>query len=601
MHHQSSILTCLQRLQTSGYRLQVLLLKPGARGPAPSASPRRGGFSLTAVAVLLGVSSAWGQQIVEETSTRFPSPNPAEYTNQLTIGDLDGDTDLDIVFANGGNFGSPGPLLPQRVYINDGSGHFTDESVARLNFFGLCRGVELGDIDNDGDLDMIFAQDFNRLPALFVNDGAGFFTDVTAAQLPNITLSSSRAQFGDIDNDGDLDLYIVSGSSNRFGCGQYRVYVNDGNGFFTDETASRHPIGNVCQNMDCIFGDIDNDFDLDIRTGSTGSGNSRLYRNDGTGVFSLLTTIPSDSSCYSYDFGDIDGDGDLDLLGINAGSGTSELLLANNGSGVFTNVSGNISPNTSLDDNDSKFFDYDNDGDLDLIIARLGSGGERVYTNNNGIFTQTAGVIQAISDSSLDIMVADLTGNGKLDVVTAQGESGNFQNRIYINSGPSDTHPPRIISTEQVQDTEDTAGPYIIRALILDDMSSDRNFFDKGIVLHYSVNGGDSEDVPMRHSGGQVYRGALPGQPACSEVEYWVTATDFNNNIGIGEPQSFSVGGGQPGDLDGDCDIDAADLAQLLGAWGPYEPCPPFLPEDFDQDCTVGASDLAVLLGNWGP
>ena len=202
MHDRSLIFTRRQRLRASGYRLratgfrlQVLLLKPEARSPEPSASLRRIGFSLTTLAVLLGASTAWGQQIVEETSTRFPSPNPAEYTNQLTIGDLDGDGDLDIVFANGGNFSSPGPLLPQRVYINDGSGHFTDQSAGRLNFFGLCRGVELGDIDNDGDLDMIFAQDFNRLPALFVNDGAGFFTDVTAAQLPNVTLSSSRAQF----------------------------------------------------------------------------------------------------------------------------------------------------------------------------------------------------------------------------------------------------------------------------------------------------------------------------------------------------------------------------------------------------------------------
>ncbi|MCZ6651647.1 MAG: hypothetical protein O7D91_01275 [Planctomycetota bacterium] len=52
--------------------------------------------------------------------------------------------------------------------------------------------------------------------------------------------------------------------------------------------------------------------------------------------------------------------------------------------------------------------------------------------------------------------------------------------------------------------------------------------------------------------------------------------------------------------LDGDGDVDAADLAQLLGAWGPYELCPPFLPGDLDQNCSVGASDLAVLLGNWG-
>jgi len=130
--------------------------------------------------------------------------------------------------------------------------------VARLNFLGLCRGVELGDIDRDGDLDIIYAQDFQRQPQLFENDGNGFFTSITN-QLPQMALSSSRAQFGDIENDGDLDIYITNGSTNRFGCGQYRVYVNDGTGSFTDETATRHPIENVCENMDCIFGDIDRD------------------------------------------------------------------------------------------------------------------------------------------------------------------------------------------------------------------------------------------------------------------------------------------------------------------------------------------------------
>ncbi len=305
---------------------------------------------------------------------------------------------------------------------------------------------------------MVLAQDFLHRPELLINDGNGFFALEGLARGLTMNLSSSRAQFGDTDNDGDLDLFITTGTSNRFTCGQYRLYENDGNGYFTDITSSNFPTGIVCNNMDCIFGDIDNDFDIDIRTASTGTANSRLYVNDGKGMFALSTSIPADSTCYSYDFGDINGDGDLDLIGVNAGSGSTELLLSNNGSGVFSNVSSQIIPNPSQDDNDSKFFDYDNDGDLDLIIARLGSGGEKIYNNNgSGTFTQVSGIITVISDSSLDVIVADLTGDGALDVVTAQGESGSFQNRIYISNGPADTLPPTIIDTEQVVPSKNPA------------------------------------------------------------------------------------------------------------------------------------------------
>ncbi|MCA9291455.1 MAG: VCBS repeat-containing protein [Phycisphaerales bacterium] len=558
----------------------------------------RGRFLLIGGAAACFAAPAFAQQFVEQTAARFPSPNPSEWSNQATIGDIDGDGDLDIIFANGGNFSSPGTPLRQRLYVNDGAGVFTEESAARLGAVTLlARGVEMGDIDNDGDLDLIFAQDFSRQPQLFVNDGTGFFANQTAVRLPAMLLSSSRAQFGDIDNDGDLDIYITSGTTSRFTCGQYRVWVNDGTGIYVDETDIRHPIGNVCNNMDCIFGDIDNDYDLDVRTASTGTNNSRMYRNNGHGIFGLVAGVPADSTCYSYDFGDINGDGAIDLLGVNAGGGSTELLLENSGFGSFTNVSSQISPNPNQDDNDSKFLDIDDDGDLDMLIGRLGSGGEKIYANDgSGNFTQLSGIITIISDSTLDIMVADLDNDGDYDIVSAQGESGNFQNRVYINNGPADTHAPRIIQTEQLADTEDTVGPYVVRANILDDMTSDRNFFDKGITLHYTVDAGREMTVPMRHSGGQVYRGVLPGLADGGTVEYWVSAVDWNDNEAIGDPQSFTVSGASIlGDLDGDGDVDPADLAALLAAWGTCPGCP----EDLDGDGTVGPSDLAILLANW--
>ncbi len=512
-------------------------------------SPARS-VSLPALALLCGIGIAHvsdAQQFVQQTATRFPSPNPAEWTNQITIGDLDGDDDLDIVFANGGNFSSPGTDQLVRVYFNDGAGFFSDGSVgATGGITGLHRGVELGDVEGDGDLDMILVQDFARPAALLINDGSGSFTNEGAARLPAINLSSSRAQFGDVDNDGDLDLFIVSGTNSRFDCGQYRLYLNDGAGFFSDVTGAQFPLGNECENMDCIFGDIDGDFDLDIRTASTGTANSRLYRNDGAGAFTLDSSPPADSTAYSYDFGDIDGDGDLDLLGTNAGSSNTERLLVNDGTGLFTDATSQLLSNPNIDDNDSKFFDYDNDGDLDLLIGALGGSAERIYNNSSGVFTLTSGVISAQSDSTLDVMVADLTGNGRLDIVTGQGESGNFQNRIYVNTtGPADTIPPSIVATEQVRNTE-SEGPHVVRAAVLDQMTSDRNFFDKGVELNYSVNGGAAKVAPMTHSGGQIYRGEVPEQPAGSAIDYWISATDFAGNTGTGEVQSFNVLGGLP-------------------------------------------------------
>ena len=549
-------------------------------------------FHVAFAFLLLSVQSVFAQQFTEQSLTRFPSPQLNEYTNQITVGDIDNDGDLDLVFANGGNFVSEGQPETQRVFVNDGTGNFTDESTSRLNFIGLARGVEMGDIDNDGDLDLIFAQDFERQPRLFTNDGAGFFTDVSLTQLPLLILSSARAQFGDFDNDGDLDLYVNNGDTSRFGCGQNQIYENNGFGIFSAVTAETHPTINICQPMDVTLIDIDGDFDIDVRTGSTGTNNSRMFENDGSGVFAIVGGVPNDSSCYSYDSGDIDGDGDLDMIGVNAGTGNTDLLLENDGTGTFTNISSQLSPNPSLDDNDSKFLDYDYDGDLDLLVGRLGSGGERLYNNDgDGNFTQTSGVFQVISDSTLDIVVADLTGDGRLDVVTGQGESGSFRNRIYINSGPVDNLAPRIVDTE-VADTKGS-GDYVVRARISDDNSSDRNFFDSGIELNYSVNGGAEQQVAMMFSGGNIYRGVIPVQSPGDTIEYFVSAGDMAGNVGIGETIAVAVGGVLLGDINCDGTVNLLDVAPFVDLLTSGEFS---VKADFDFSGTVNLLDVSPFI-----
>ena len=554
--------------------------------------------NVAALAAFAATASAFGQQFVDQTSTRFPVQS--EYTNQCTFVDIDGDGDKDIVFANGQGYSSLGALLKPRIYVNNGTGFFTDETDARAaGITGCFRGVEAGDVDRDGDWDLLVAQDFNRRPLLLVNNGAGVFADQTTTRLPNITMGSARGQFGDVDNDGDLDIVLCNSGTNRFSAtGRPRLFINGGAGVFTDAPTTQFPTTALAEQMDCVFGDVDNDLDLDLHVGTRASGanSSQLWINNGAGTFAKLNPFVTDATCYSYDFGDMDGDGDLDLIGVNAGTSNTELLLRNSANGAtWTNVSSQISPNPTVDDNDSRFIDYDNDGDLDLLVAALG-GPDRMYRNGGtGVFTQvTTGVLPSITDSSLDVKVGDLTGDGKPDIVTAQGESGQFQNRIYINNGPADTIAPNIKLVEQVPSNGD--GPFVVRTEVFDGTTSDRGYDDKGVFLVYTVNGGKPQTVPMAWSGNSLWRGVIPPQGACKTVEYFVRAFDASNNSANSPVKSFVTGGscGIPGDLDGDGDVDGGDLATLLNSWGQGGPA------DLNGDGTVDAADMAVLLNNFG-
>lgn len=566
----------------------------------PSVIAFRADRLLLAAASLLVVSSASAQTFQNQTAARFPVAGNSEYSNQMTLVDLDGDGDLDIVWANGQGYQTQGAALKPRIYINNGTGVFADQTDARVpGITGWFRGVEAGDIDGDGDVDLILAQDFNKKPMLLLNDGVGNFTD-GSNRLPNINMSSARAQFGDVDNDGDLDLiFNNSGTVSRFSAnGRPRLFLNDGAGFFTDAPTSWTPQANISQQMDIFFFDCDNDLDLDIYVG-TRSGNSQLWINDGTGTYTKLASgMPGGASSYSYDAGDIDGDGDMDLIGVNSGPNNGELLLRNNGDGTsWTNVSGQISPNPTTDDNDSRFFDFDYDGDFDLVIASLGST-ERIYGNNgSGTFTQLAGAITAVADASLDVKVADLNGDNRLDLVTAQGESGNFQNKIFVNvSGPVDNRAPNVKLTEQVVPGADQ-GPFAVRAQVFDDSANDRGyeFLPGAVVLVYTVDGGKPTEIAMTWVGAWNYRAILPELPDCSEVAYFVRATDRAGNVGTGPTKTFKLGGqcSIPGDVDGDGIVGAADLAILLGQWGGKGSA------DIDGDGVVGAADLAILLGAW--
>jgi hypothetical protein len=240
------------------------------------------------------------------------------------------------------------------------------------------------------------------------------------------------------------------------------------------------------------------------------------------------------------------------------------------------------------------------DGDLDLVIGSLGSR-DRIYLNNGaGAFAETTALMAAVSDSTIDVKVADFDNDGRFDIVTAQGESGAFQNRIYMNlTGPVDTRAPRIVTLEQVTVGLEPAD-HAVRANVWDDMTSDRGFHDRGVTLRWTVNDGPEQSAAMRWNGNNQWRGVIPAGPASAQVRYWVTARDWSSNLGTSAQRFFTEPGPPPpppvtGDLNGDGVVNGADLGQLLAAWG----AAPGNAADFNGDGAIDGIDLGVLLANW--
>ena len=423
------------------------------------------------VALTAAVCSApaSSQQFVRDSAALA---SPATWTNGVATGDFDADGDLDIAFANGFDYGAGG-ALPQRLYLNDGAGVFSDAST-QLNVADFnAQMVIAEDADDDGDLDLIYAP-AGAFPAttqrarILINDGSAVFADESAARMPLTTMSAWSVVAADLDNDGDRDLVINDGCLTFMGQpAQAFLFENDGTGHYTDVTATHAPV-EIYNGQDMIAFDYDGDFDLDIAFSGFGTPAKRssLWLNDGTGHFSLDPTLDQlcTANTYEADWSDLDGDGDWDACVMSI-SGSSEGWGQNRGLGiappetVFSGANGN-------DDNELASMDYDMDGDLDVFVGSLSGPREKVYQQDEfGVFT-SVNIFTQITDSTLDMTFGDFDGDGRHDVVTAQGESGVQVNKIYDNTGPVDTLPPRLLSVEAPAGV--TPGGQVFRVCVQD-------------------------------------------------------------------------------------------------------------------------------------
>jgi hypothetical protein len=326
----------------------------------------------------------------------------------LAWGDYDSDGDLDLAMAGMSDGGRIA-----RIYRNDGAGNLTWDESQILTGVALAS-VAWGDYDNDGDLDLLVKGHDGALAktTLYRNQPLGQLTVATGTSL--VGLYSGSADWADWDGDGDLDL-LITGSDGS--ARQTIFYKNQPVGTLTSDGAHGLPAVAL---SDAVWGDVDNDGDLDLAfTGDGGASGYqvKVYRNGGTGV---LTSVPFTASLPVYRsscaLGDNDNDGDLDLVVCGYDGMSASTYLYDNQGTQF-----GIQPISlvGVREGSLSWADVDRDGDLDLLVtgADFDFKYATLYRNSGGTANSAPSAPTVLTGSSTTAGL-QLTWSGASDAQT---------------------------------------------------------------------------------------------------------------------------------------------------------------------------------------
>lgn len=368
--------------------------------------------SVTALTALIWCASAtFHAPAADRAFDRVLLLEPQDETSAgVSLGDVDHDGDLDIVLAKGRHW-----PLNNLLLRNDGRGHFVSEPIADAP--DRTYTAALADLDGDGDLDLVVSNDRPDRKLVYLNDGRGYFR--VASTFGESDWSTRYVTVADLNGDKRPDLIVANrGGAAPPGKPSF-VCMNDGKGAFPSCSALATQSATII-----VAADLDGDGFIDLFVPHRDGGQSLIFWNDGHGVFTAPPTRVGDghSSARAAAVADLDGDGILDLV---VGDEKTGLFLYH---GLGKRVFSAAAPlgDRAMSPYSIAIADLNKDGTPDIVVGNDQSPGVVLF--NHRVGTQLHFTSMAWNDgkgAAYGVAIGDLDGDGWPDIAAARSDAPN--------------------------------------------------------------------------------------------------------------------------------------------------------------------------------
>jgi enediyne biosynthesis protein E4 len=417
--------------------------------------------------------------------------------------DYDNDGDLDVYISNGSDPGTNAFL-----YENTGNGNFVKHPESTVvNDKMSADGSSWADYNNDGNPDLYVVAWWGQWSFLYTNNGNGNFQKETNGTLGKVTGYSESCSWGDYDNDGFVDLYVANSGQNGRVANSF--YHNDCGKSFTKITTGA-PVTDRFTSRTVNWVDFDNDGDLDLFVSNESYEANNLYRNllkeTGKAEFESIVNDPvvlSKNSSISSCWGDYDNDGDQDLFVAN--NGQNNELFQNSGNGTFVKITEGIQSNDKGFSFGCTWADYDNDGDLDLFVSNSWSGANlNNFLYKNQLTETGTASFEKINDTyvtndggwSYGNSWGDYDQDGDLDLLVAKcSETGNNNhNALFRNDIGNLKHWTTIKCVGKITNASAIGAKVLVKAMIntkpvwqMREVSAQQGYCSENLWSHFGL------------------------------------------------------------------------------------------------------------------